>query len=160
MKTMFRILGTALLVSSLNTVSAAPLAPTTFKDQWDKPLEVTAQTQWVLFSHHKAGNEWIKSAFEQTKLPPLAEHQMVYVADISGMPGLISSLFALPKMRDYSFRIAIANEEEMTQVWPRKDEQVTLLKLENKDVKEVRYLVNEAELLTALQQIQRPASEN
>lgn len=160
MKTMLRILAAAALVSSLNTVTAAPLTPTTFKDQWDKPLEVSSETQWLLFSHHKAGNEWIKAAFEQTEFPPLAQHQMVYVADISGMPGLISSLFALPKMRDYSFRIAIANEEEMTQAWPRQNEQVTLVKLENKEVKDVRFIADEAALLSALQQIQRPASEN
>ena len=37
--------------------------------------------------------------------------RLVYVADISGMPALVTRMFALPKMRELPFPIALVRED-------------------------------------------------
>lgn len=143
-----------------NSAAADSLKTTDYHDQWDKPLNISNTTEWVLFSHHKAGNEWVKNAIEALKLEPLRQHNLTYVADISKMPGLVTTLFALPKMRDYSFRIAIADEPEHTQDWPRQEDQLSLIGLNKLEVVSVRYLASQDDLFAALKELQRPANVN
>jgi hypothetical protein len=58
----------------------------------------------------------------------LVEHEIVYISNIHGMPG-IGRMFALPKMKRYPHRIILATEKDQLVHFPRKDDQVTILRL-------------------------------
>ena len=118
--------------------TATELSAHVFKDQWDKPAKLDTTVQWVIFSHHKDGNEWVRDALNELGIKNLAERHWLYVADISGMPSLITKIFALPKMRKYAFSIAISYDEENTENWPEKEDTVSVYKLNNLKIVEAK----------------------
>ena len=65
-------------------------------------------------------------------LPPAAwqEKKAVYIADISSMPGLISTMMAVPKMQKAPYRIALIRFEKEGERLPRKPGAVTVLKVD------------------------------
>lgn len=162
---MYRLLFTLLFCFTLSPFSyAAPLHHTSLKDQWDKDHTLTPETLWIVYSHHRAGGEWVRNVLTKLDLAPLKQHKLIYVADISAMPGIISRMFALPKMQDYMFRIALVENAEHVEGWPKKENQITVMQLQSFNVKQVHYFDDEIDLEHFISehvlQTQRPASEN
>ncbi len=64
---------------------------------------------------------------------------IVYISDISGMPSFVTSMFALPKMRGYPYRVLLGYEETDTQMLPRRVGKVSVLRLQNGVVKQIGF---------------------
>ena len=82
-----------------------------FVNQWDKPTELNKKTKWLVLSQSKDAGAMVKEAFDELKVQDTSKYGLLYVADISAMPGFITKLFALPKMRDFAFPVALIKEE-------------------------------------------------
>ncbi|WP_040726823.1 hypothetical protein [Thiomicrorhabdus sp. Kp2] len=93
------------------SAQAQTLTAQQFENQWEKPVELNAETQWVIVTQVKDAGKIVQATFADLELSDLAQHKLVYIADISGMPGFITKMFALPKMRDYAFPIALIKED-------------------------------------------------
>lgn len=91
----------------------------TFQDQWEKPQVLDTDVNWVILSTSKAGGNWVKDALEEMGWKDLSDKKLLYVADISGMPSLISKYMAIPAMQDYAFPIALVQDEEQIETWPK-----------------------------------------
>lgn len=126
-----------------------------FKDQWDKPAKLDNTVQWLIFSHHKDGNEWVRDAFNELNIKNLADRHWLYVADISGMPSFVTKLFALPKMQKYAFPIALSYDEENTENWPEKEDTVSVYKLDNLKIIEAKTFPSQMALEDFLMSIQK-----
>ncbi|MDG6777941.1 hypothetical protein QCB44_04385 [Thiomicrorhabdus sp. zzn3] len=144
----------ALLMSFSLLAHAQTLQAHTFEDQWKKPQVLNAQTQWVIFSSHKAGGEWVKNALSTLETTDLAQKNWLYVADISAMPSLISKFVAIPKMQDYKFAIALEKEGEATKDWPKQDDKVSVYKLNALEVVDTTFLDSEEAVIDFLKSIQ------
>lgn len=99
-------------------------------DQFDQKVQVNEQTKWIVFSGDKYSSDLIQKAIEDLKLTDLSIYKGIYVADISAMPGMVTAMFALPKMKKYSFKVTLDKSGDFTEKWPRKKEMVTLLQLD------------------------------
>jgi hypothetical protein len=148
-----KLILSALLMSVSLLAQAQTLQAHSFEDQWGKPQALDAQTKWVIFSSHKAGGEWVKSALDSLQITDLAERNALYVADISAMPGLISKFVAIPKMQDYPFAIALEKEGDFTQEWPKQDGKVSVYQLKALQVMDTTYLDSEAAVIDFLRSI-------
>ncbi len=65
------------------------------KDQHGNQHEVDETTRLILFSYDKEGSNIIKNGLKKTYRDYLKNHNTVYIANISGMPGLIRKFVAL-----------------------------------------------------------------
>jgi NADPH-dependent ferric siderophore reductase len=74
----------------------------------------------------------------------------VYLADISGMPALISTLFALPKLKELPFAVGIVRDAAQTAQLPRRPDQITVLVLDAGRVRQVLHAGNADALKQAL----------
>lgn len=162
---MRRLLLSLLFFCILSPISyAETVRQINLKDQWDIALPLTLETQWIIYSHHKTGGEWVHNVLTKLDLAPLKQYKLLYVADISAMPGIISRMFALPKMRDYVFRVALAEDAEGLEGWPKKENRITVMQLQSFNVKQVHYFDDEIRLERFISehvvQAQRPTSEN
>lgn len=119
------------------SVQAQTMAKQSFEDQWEKPVELNGQTKWLVITQSKDAGKIVKESFESLELKDLAQINLLYLADISGMPGFITSMFAIPKMRDYGFQIGLINEDgqlaalELTSL---DSEKVSVVSLNNLEV--------------------------
>jgi hypothetical protein len=148
----------AALFSQHGTLAAASLAvgstlpDLALKDQHDKPVAISSDTRWVLIASEKPVSDMVSAVLSAEPAGVMARMRLVYVADISGMPALITRMFALPKLRELPFSIALVREAaEMTQVadLPRQQGAATLLRLENGRIAQLAAVRNAAELRSA-----------
>lgn len=138
---------------------AAPLTegsamPTlSLNDQHDKPAAVSPQTRWVVFTAEKPVSDMVSAVLAAEPAGVADRLRLVYVADISGMPALVTRMFALPKLRELPFPIALVRDAAQdTQVAdiPRVKGAATVLRLDNGRVAQVATVRLADELRTLL----------
>jgi hypothetical protein len=149
------------------SATAAPLAagsavPTmSLNDQHDKPVSVGPATRWVVFTAEKPVSDMVSAVLAAEPAGVADRLRLVYVADISGMPALVTRLFALPKLRELPFPIALVREPaQVAQVAdvPRTAGGATVLQLEGGRVIQVATARQAAELRALLGLPAKPAA--
>jgi hypothetical protein len=123
----------------------------TLNNQHDEPGLVDQGTKAVLFSRNKNSNELITESLKEQSGASLKHLRIVYVADISGMPGLISKFVAIPAMKDYSFPVLLDREGKLTSAYPTQEGKATLIFLEGLKIRKIDYLNSVEEIRQALQ---------
>jgi hypothetical protein len=103
----------------------------------------------VLTRDMDAGNV-VKEALGTEEQRFLDERHVVYVADISGMPALVSRLIAVPRMRDRRYRIFLDRTGEIVPRFPVTAGKPTVVYLEKGRVTRVVHPANAAELRAAV----------
>ena len=106
------------------------LAPWTLLDQHDAPYTLNEQTRVLLVARDIDGAKLVNAALEGKPKGYLNERQAIFLADISRMPRVIASLFALPKMRDYSYRILLDRDARIAPRYPAGEGEVLWLQLD------------------------------
>lgn len=135
---------------------AAPLVAGTawqtlvLKDQHDQPVLIDATTRHIIFTAEKSVSDWVTAALGAQGKTTLAQAQAVLVADISAMPAMISRMFAIPKLRELPFSMALAREAVAVADLPRRKGAATVLTLDKGQVTQVQYLQTEAQLRQVL----------
>jgi len=129
------------------------LTPTTFVDQWEQPLSLSSDVQWLIFSTSKEGGNWVKTHLEEMEVENLKAKNWMYVADISQMPSLITKFMAIPKMQDYKFSIALEKEGEVTANWPKQEGAVNVYKLNALSIEEFHALKTKEDVASFLNSI-------
>ena len=107
------------------------LAPWTLLDQHDVPYTLNDETHILLVARDMDGAKLVNAALEGKPKGYLEQRQAVFLADISRMPGVIASLFALPKMRDYNYRILLDRDARIAPRYPAGEGEVLWLQLED-----------------------------
>lgn len=120
-------------------------------DQHDKPIALGPDTRAILFTADKTAGDMLNGLLKERPADFMPQRKLVYIADISRMPGWVTSMIALPRMREYPYRMAIASEEGQTAMLPRAEDSVTVILLEGGKVKELlMFKESEAQPLAAL----------
>ncbi|QVM93524.1 FAD/FMN-containing dehydrogenase [Pseudomonas entomophila] len=151
----------ALLLSLLPLLALAVepgdrLAPWTLLDQYDQPYSLSADTRILLVAQDMDGAKLVKAALEGQPKGYLEARDAVFVADIQRMPALVSKLFAIPAMRDYSYRVMLDREGRVASRYAAGDGKVQWLTLD-KGVLVKRQAFSDAQALkAALKQVGRP----
>ncbi|OWQ34194.1 FAD/FMN-containing dehydrogenase [Pseudomonas sp. DrBHI1] len=126
----------ALLLSLLPLLAHAvqtgeTLAPWTLLDQYDQPYSLGADTRILLVARDMDGAKLVKAALAEQPKGYLEARGAVFVADIQRMPALISKLFAIPVMRDYSYRVLLDREGRVASRYAGEQGKVLWLSLDN-----------------------------
>jgi hypothetical protein len=115
------------------------LPPINLKDQHEKPLAIARDTKLVFFAAEMDGSRLMTKAL--AVLPPtsLKDKNAVYIADISSMPGLVSIMFALPKMQREAYTVGLIRDAKEGASLPRKPGAVTVLRIDDGKVSAVDF---------------------
>jgi len=134
-----------------NTLRAGdPLPTLTLKDQHDKPVVVPADLRQVIFAADNGGAGLVTGWLDAQPKDWLQQTKRVYLADIHKMPGLITRMFALPKLREKPYRIVLGREEADLAAFPRKKDCVTLLPFEAGKLGQAAFVCDAQALQAAL----------
>lgn len=123
-----------LLMMVLANVAQAQDAPAigwTLLDQFDKPYTADADLQVMLIARDMAASKLVKAALDGKPAGYLEARRVVFVADISRMPTPISTMFAVPAMRDYTYRVLLDREPRVASRFDTRADSVTWLQLEH-----------------------------
>lgn len=142
------IISTAFATSALK--AGDPLPALTLTDQHDKPAPLPAETRHLIFAAEKGPAEMVVTALDTRGAAWLKQTNGVYLADIHGMPGLVSRMFALPKLREKTYPITIGRNEQDLAMFPHKKDCVTLISVQDGKLGEARFACTNDELKAGL----------
>jgi len=127
------------------------LAPWTLLDQHDVPYTLSEQTRVLLVARDMDGAKLVNAALEGKPKGYLEQRQAIFLADVSRMPRIIATLFALPKMRDYNYRILLDRDARIAPRYPAGEGEVLLLQLDGLQIVSQQALTNTDDLRQALE---------
>jgi hypothetical protein len=127
-----------------------PMPILTLKDQHDASHTVDGATRFVIFSAEREVSALVEKALTDQSGDSLAAAGVQYISDISAMPGLITSVIALPKMRKRAYPMLLGFEAEETAMLPRQPGKVTLIRSEGGTIASVQFIGDSVTLRSAL----------
>ncbi|GAA5194902.1 hypothetical protein [Ferrimonas gelatinilytica] len=127
-----------------------PLPYLTLDDQHGEAHTVSAELNALVFTRDKAASDVATEALTGVTPEQLAESGIVYVADISAMPAIITKMFAMPKMRKQSFLTLLDNQGAATANFPAEEGKVSVMRFEAGQFQGVEYLEDGDALRTRL----------
>lgn len=111
----------------------------TLVDPFDKKVQVNKNAK-IFLSFEKDVSSGIKSFLDTKEKNYLTKNNILYISDISAMPSLITSWFALPKMKKFSFQIALIYDEKEGKVFSKKEKKVTVITLKNNVITSIQFI--------------------
>lgn len=128
----------------------------TLQDQHGAQRVVDATARMILFSRDMDGGDVLKSALAELPSGTLDTAHVAYVSDISGMPGLIARLFAVPSMRRRPYPMLLDRTGEATAFLPDEPGLASLIYLDRLQITRIEHLaepeVVRARVLALLEQ--------
>ena len=136
------VLTTLILVASI--ASAEPLAvgstlPRTVPDQHGEVRVIDDSVRVVVFSRDMDAGKVVRAAVEKAGPDLFDRNGAVYVVNITGMPTIIRSLFALPAMRRRPYRMLVDVEGAKTADFPGGATYPTVMVLDKRKVTSLSY---------------------
>ena len=83
----------------------------------------------VLFAIEKAPSDEVNTFLTNLGAEAMQKDGIVFLADISGMPGFVTQTFALPKMRKRPYSILLAKNAEQAAFMPHEKDAVTVMQI-------------------------------
>ena len=133
-------------VSFANALNIGDSTPTfQIKDQFEKMHKISADAKTILVAESRSTSVIVREYLLTKDTNFLETNKTQYIADISGMPSLISKFIALPKMKKYPFPILLVNEEQ-AKSFSTKDDEITVYTIVEGKVSDVKYIKTTEEL--------------
>lgn len=117
-----------------------PFPKTVLEDQFEKEQQVLATDTLVLVSFERDVSSAVNDFLNAQSKTFLADHNTKYISDISGMPGIISKLFALPKMRDYNYSLMLNRDDDFKEKFDAQEGKLTVYTLKEGAVVSVTFI--------------------
>ncbi len=133
------------------SVVGASLEGFSLNDQHGVSHALTADTKRVVFAFSKEMGHLSNDFFNKQAPTFLAEHDAVFVADVSGAPSLIRTMFIMPGLRDFKHTVLVIEDENMAASYriDANSEKLMVLDVDNFIIENIRYASTEEELLNA-----------
>jgi len=117
-------------------------------DQHALVHELADDTKKIVFAFSKEIGHTCNDFFA-TKTPSyLTDNRVVFVADVSGAPSLVRSMFILPGLKDFKHTVLVIDDKNVSATYKAgmESEKIVVVSLENKIIKEIKALNSIAEL--------------
>jgi hypothetical protein len=122
------------------------------EDQHGNHTTLTAMPKTLIMAYEKGTGATVNEYLNAQDKEYLNKYNAVFIADISQMPGLVTKLFALPKMRKYIHTVLLIQDEHQGLQFPSKEEKITVLKFQDNVLTQVTFITTADELKAAIEQ--------
>ncbi|HSH83752.1 MAG TPA: hypothetical protein VK979_01130 [Guyparkeria sp.] len=136
------LLVVAWLPTSISTLAAAetaspppplgvgePFPSWELEDQFKKTHQLPGAAKLIVFSRSKAADDELSALLGELAGPALRAGELIYLSDISRMPGLVTRLVALPALRDRDYPVVLVHDKGQTERLAAEDGCYTLFRL-------------------------------
>ena len=94
------------------------VAPIRFETQFGDEVAIDASIRLVLVTHDMDAGSIAKAVLGEHTAATLAARGAVYVADVSKMPGFVSRMIAIPRMRRRPYPVLLDRDGETSRLFP------------------------------------------
>ncbi len=110
------------------------------QDQFANPFPHAENMELLVFADDMAASRDVRDAMGRIDPDCYEQGKLVFIADVSGMPSLITRLIAIPKMRGYGFPVWLDYEGEATEALPVKEGHVSMVSVEDGAITSIDYV--------------------
>ena len=121
-------------------------------DQFEKPQTLSAGTKKVIFAFSKDMGHMSNEFFDKQDANYLADHNAVFVADVSGAPSLIRSMFIMPGLKEFKHTVLVIEDKNVAASYriEAHKEAIMIVEINNFVIENISYVSSEEELSQAL----------
>ena len=127
------------------------IEPFTLNDQFGNEHNLSTLPKLLICSFGKESGTLISNYFNRQESNYLSQYDIVLIADVSGVPSLLRKTIIVPKMKKNSFSILLSTESNFMKEFPKKEDSLTILKLDNGVVKETVFVADEVGLKESIE---------
>jgi len=148
------------LIAPTAAVSAEEAAPTLsvgdsfpvleLEDQFEEARAVPGKAARVVFSGSKDADDDLSETLGEVAGDALRAGEIVYLSDISRMPGLITRFVAMPALKDRDYPVTLIREEGMAGAFSATDGCYTLYTLNDGTIEGIDEACDPAALRSSL----------
>ena len=128
------------------------LSTLTLNDQFEKKHHLSSDTKKVVFAFSKDMGHLSNEFFEKKGADYLKEHHVVFIADVSGAPSLIRSMFIMPGLKEFKHTVLVIENKAEASAY-RNDahkESLMVLDVKNFEIEKITYVNSASALEKAL----------
>ena len=120
-------------------------------DQFEASHTLDAGTTQVIFAFSKDMGHLSNEYFAKQSADFLSTHHTVFVADVSGAPSLIRSMFIMPGLKDFKHTVLIIEDKNLAASYRNEahKEELMVLTLNNFVIEKIAYIKDETGLAQA-----------
>ncbi|MEA3521625.1 MAG: hypothetical protein U9R50_01485 [Campylobacterota bacterium] len=118
------------------------------KDQFEQVKRINDDTKKVIFAFSKDMGHLSNDYFNTKEPTFLADHNTIFIADVSNAPSLIRSMFIMPGLKDFKHTVLVIDDEMVAASYRNKgkEEQLMVVSVDNFTIKSINYISTETEL--------------
>ena len=121
------------------------------EDQFGDERLVPGEATLIIFSGSKQADDDLSDTLGEIAGDALRAGEVIYLSDISRMPGLITKLIAMPALKDRNYPVTLIRKEGVADTLPATDGCVTLFHLSGEgEVRRIDEACEPVELRDAL----------
>ena len=122
--------------------------PFTLNDQFEKPHTLTPDTKMLILVFQKATGHLVKEYFNKKPIDFLEKRDTVFVADVSGMPSIIYSMFAKSDLQKHKYPIWLIFDDNESAKFKnvQNEDKIEIVYLDNLKVTDIKLITTEDEL--------------
>jgi len=111
----------------------------TLSDQFGKKTVFSTKTHFILMAFEKEVSIETANFLKTRKKGFIQKKHLLYISDISSMPSFITSMFALPKMKQYPFSVLLI-QDGFGKHFDRQAGKLTLYRVKNGMITEIDFV--------------------
>ena len=113
----------------------------TLVDQFNEKTEIkTKGPSTLLLSFEKDVSAEIKTYLDAKEKDFLSKNNIMYISDISSMPSFVTRMFALPKMKKFTFKVSLIYDEKEALSIDRQKGKVSVFILKNNRIQAIKFV--------------------
>ena len=120
----------------------------TLKNQFDKPISLSNKTKKVVFVFQKASGHTARNFINSKADDYLSNKNIAFIADISGMPSIIASMFALPDLKKHKYSVMLIRDEKLSTKYrnDKYEDYIAIISLKNFKVTNIKLASTDKQL--------------
>lgn len=117
-------------------------------DQHEKEHSIEADTKTLIFAFSKDVGHTCNDFFATKSENYLNDNKAVFVADVSGAPSIIRSMFIMPGLKDFKHTVLVIDDKTVASGYKAKQEseKIIIVSLQNKIITSIKSVSTIAEL--------------
>ena len=129
------------------------LADFKVNDQFDKPQTLDANTKQIIFVFSDDMGHLCNDYFVTKEASYLADNNTQFVADISGAPSIIRSMFIMPGLKDFKHPVLVLSEKEASAPFraTMDTEKIIVVSIEDMKISSVKTIFTKEELIATIE---------
>jgi len=117
-----------------------PLPLVNLVDQFDNKVEVRSDATLVV-SFQKSVSSKIQAYLDSKPKYYLEDNNILYISDMSAAPTFMIKLFGIPKMKKFTYKVALIYDDAVADKIQKEDNKITVIKLKKDKIVGIQFVL-------------------